>query len=231
MAAAFFEDHALLVILGHYGSGKTNLALNIAVKLRKLGRCPLLVDLDIVNPYFRTTDYQELALHEDIKILGPALGNSNLEAPSLAPGVDAALRHASLEQPVIVDVGGDPDGARALARFAPTINGVANKIVIAVVNAKRPETQTLRENLRMLGELSDISALSIDGLVGNTHLAEFTTHKTAQDSLPLLEELAHESGIPLLAVTVPASLTSQEGDCLQGESALPVERLVTTPWQ
>ncbi|MDR1087797.1 MAG: hypothetical protein LBL23_00700 [Coriobacteriales bacterium] len=252
MSASFIEQYALFVILGHYGSGKTNLALNMAWILHKLGRAPVLVDLDVVNPYFRTTDFMELAQDAGIRVLGPVFGGSNLDAPSLAPGIETAVAHASLEKPVILDVGGDPDGARALARFAPTIGQVENRLVVAVINTRRPETQTLDDNLAMLQELSDTASLDIDALIGNTHLAEFTTPVIIRDSLPLLRRLSAQSGVPLLAVTVPQGLPlslqdaedekderergdegklASEGKAEDAGLFLSVERLVKTSWQ
>ena len=226
MSEAFIEKYALFVILGHYGSGKTNLALNMALKLCRLGRKPLLVDLDVVNPYFRSTDYHELIDAEGIRLLGPVFGSSNLDAPSLSPGIDTAIAQASLNAPVILDVGGDADGVRALARFVPTIKQVANKLVLAVINTRRPETQSVEGNLVMLDELSSTSSLTIDALVGNTHLAEFTTLDTVTDSVPVLKELALSSGLPLAAVTIPVDLPLP-GD----ELFMPIKRLVKTSWQ
>jgi len=215
-----------MVILGHYGSGKTNLALNIAMQLKRLGREPLLVDLDVVNPYFRSTDFEGLTSLEGIRLMGPVFGNSSLDAPALAPGIDAAIAEATLAHPVILDVGGDPDGARALVRFVPVIKQVSNRLVLAVVNTRRPETQTVAGNLKMLSDLSATTSLGIDALIGNTHLAEFTTLDIVRDSLPLLEQLSAKSGIPLCAVTIPSTLPPQEEDIF-----LPIERYVKTSWQ
>ena len=233
-AASFYECSALLVIFGHYGSGKTNLALNLAKKLKALGRRPTLVDLDVVNPYFRSTDYQDLTDAEGIRVTGPVFGNSNLDAPSLAPGIDALITEATLDCPVILDVGGDPDGARALVRYTPAIAGVTNKLVMLVVNTRRPETQSIEGNLAMLHNISATSSLAIDALIGNTHLAEFTTMDTIEQSVPLLRELSEASGLPLLAVTVPEYVESIPSALQEDSIPVPllvIERLVKTNWQ
>lgn len=231
------KNSALLVILGHYGSGKTNLALNLALQLKDLGRTPLLVDLDVVNPYFRSTDYSELVESNGIGITGPVYGKSNLDAPSLAPGIDSKIAEASVDAPVIVDVGGDADGVRALARFVPAINKVKNKYVMAVVNTRRLETSTVEGSMQLLLELKTASAPSIDALIGNTHLAEHTTVATITQSLSTLQELSSTSGIPLVAVTVSEELyeqTAQElSETLQKSETklLPIKRFVKTVWQ
>lgn len=245
----------LVVIVGHYGSGKTNLALNLACMLKEEGRAPLLVDLDVVNPYFRSTDFVAELASEGITVIGPVFGGSNLDAPSLAPGIATAITRADREHPTLLDVGGDPDGARALARFAPLINQRGDALVLAVINLKRPETMTLEDNLQMLEELQAQSKLQITGLIGNTHLAEYTTEDTWQQSLPLLQELSNTSRIPLLAVAVPEELlsrgefhlqealqaVSKGGNVLESANEeeqqacapalLAVKRLVTTVWQ
>jgi len=229
----FFESYALLVICGHYGSGKTNLALNLAKKLKGLGRSPLVVDLDVVNPYFRSTDYQDQMEEEGIRVIGPVFGNSNIDVPSLAPGIDAMIKRATIDHPVILDVGGDPDGARALVRYTPAINIVEDKLVLMVVNTRRPETQEIEGNLEMIRRITKVSSLDIDALIGNTHLAEFTTLDTVKESLPLLEELSLKSRLPLVAVTIPETdpLLHPVPLPLATEFYLPVERLVKTNWQ
>jgi len=217
-----------MVILGHYGSGKTNLSLNLAKKLKKLGREPLIIDLDIVNPYFRSTDYLELTREEGIEVLGPVFGSSSIEAPSLSPGIDTMIKNATEQKPVILDVGGDPDGARALVRYTPAIEQVKSKLIALVVNTRRPETQCLEGNLAMIDELVSTATLAIDALVGNTHLAELTTDEIIQQSLPLLNELSEVSKIPLVCVTVPQGSSLQDS---LNAFALPIERLVKTSWQ
>lgn len=229
----FYEQYALLVILGHYGSGKTNLALNLALKLKRIGRDPLLVDLDVVNPYFRTSDYLALTSAEGIRVTGSVFANSSLDAPSLAPGIDSKIMEASLAHPVILDIGGDPDGARALVRYSAAIEQVQNKLVLLVVNSRRPETMSLEGNLEMIAEIQATSGLTLAGIIGNSHLAEFTTPEIIEASLPLLEELANRSAIPLVAVTtscsVDASLQEQAGK--RAYELLSIERLVKTGWQ
>lgn len=230
--------HALLIILGHYGSGKTNLALNCTRAMRLQGRQPTLIDLDVVNPYFRSTEFQDFAEEEGVTIIGPVFGNTALDAPSLSPAIEPAIRHASFECPVIVDVGGDPDGARALVRYAPTIEAHEDVLLVVVVNTRRPETRTAEDNKNLIDSLVGQSGLTLDGIVGNTHLAEFTTPDVIEGSLSVLEELSELSKLPVLAVTVPKEL-QQEGTLLQGdklqslntELLLPVERIVKTVWQ
>lgn len=229
--------HALIVILGHYGSGKTNLALNMARQMKQAGRDPLLIDLDVVNPYFRSSDYGKLMQAEGIRLLGPIFGNSNVDAPSLAPGIDSGILKASFEQPVVLDVGGDPDGARALARYAPSIKHVDDSLIVMLVNLKRPESQDTHNTLQMIQEIEATASLKVGALVGNTHLAEFTTAQTIEASLAPLKELSARSGLPLQAITVPEHLVDELKLTLSNDldafscELVPIERLVKTVWQ
>lgn len=260
MAANELLQHALVIVIGHYGSGKTNLSLNLARMLKAQGKQPTLVDLDVVNPYFRSTDYQELTEHEDIPIVGPVFGKSNLDAPSLPPAVDTTIQQAHIDAPVIVDVGGDPDGARALARYVPSIERVDDALVVVVVNTRRPETKSLEDNLAMIKQLEKQTGLTVSGMVGNNHLAESTTLELALEAESLLKTLAKQSKRKLLAITVPAeaiedpsatdktherlspSQTATNGGSPVDEKGarvvefddallLPVTRLVKTVWQ
>lgn len=247
----------LIVVMGHYGSGKTNFALNLALHLKDEGKDPLLVDLDVVNPYFRSTDFAAFMEEQEIAVIGPVFGASNLDAPSLSPAIEPAIHKASLERPLILDVGGDPDGARALARFAPAILKRGDALVLSVVNLKRPETQTSEDNEWLISELESQSGLKLNGLVGNTHLAEFTSLQTVCDSLPTLKEISQKSGLSLLCVTVPFDEVSEkeridlalalgdskgektgdsfacENDTLMSKDVwiFPVKKLVKTVWQ
>jgi hypothetical protein len=225
----------LTLVIGHYGVGKTNLSLNIARALRAVAPRVTLVDLDIVNPYFRTTDNRDFLDACNVEVLGPVYGGSNLDTPSLPPGVDEALEGASDEHLVLVDVGGDPDGARALGRYAGTIAARPYRMVY-VANFRRPETATVAANLALLRGIEESSGLAVTALVGNTHLKEFTMAEDIVAAASLTHELAGEAHLPLLGVTAPVALVGQVEALLAAGGnddicVYPVEALVTTPWE
>ncbi|MCL2837414.1 MAG: cobalamin biosynthesis protein CobQ, partial [Defluviitaleaceae bacterium] len=118
-----------VAVTGHCGSGKTNLSLNIALFLKKQGRKVTLADLDVVNPYFRSADFKELAAGKGIHLVAPAYAGSNLDVPSLTGELDARLGG---ENTVIIDVGGDDSGAYALGRYAPRIAGQPYDLIFVV---------------------------------------------------------------------------------------------------
>jgi hypothetical protein len=224
----------LTIITGHYGVGKTNLSLNIARDLRAKVSRVTLIDLDIVNPYFRSTDNKAFLDAHDIRVLGPVHGASNLDTPSLSPGIDEAIMAAGADHAVVIDVGGDPDGARALGRYAERI-AVRPHRVVFVVNLRRLETASVAENLELLRGVEDASGLAATELLGNTHLKELTTAENIITALGPTCALAETTKLPLAGVAVPHSLVEQvAAEMLKSSSRAliyPVDIIVATPWE
>ncbi|MCL2756659.1 MAG: ParA family protein [Coriobacteriia bacterium] len=211
-----FSLPALTIVVGHYGVGKTNLALNLVLLQRKTlqgGKTSqALVDLDIVNPYFRSGDFARGLQTLGISLLGPVHGASNLDTPSLMPGIDVAITEASPKHPVIIDVGGDADGARALARYASMIENQPDRMVLYVVNSARPEVSTPQAALQIMREIEETSGVSITHIAGNTHLKEQTTAETVIASLPYVLNLAVDAELPVAFVAAPRSYAAEVQD-------------------
>lgn len=226
---------SLIIIVGHYGVGKTNLALNLAL-LQRGGKtdtpfeAQTLVDLDIVNPYYRAGDHaRELAAH-GISVLGPVHGASNLDTPSLMPGISSVIERSDVSHPVLVDVGGDPDGARALARFSEEINAHDDRVVLYVVNNMRPELATAEDAVALLREIEKTAGVRATHIVGNTHLREQTTPELIAGSIPYVQAVASAAELPLAFVTVPRSDLQSVETLVQGEPLLPLDVLVGNLW-
>jgi hypothetical protein len=226
----------LTIIAGHYGVGKTNLSLNIARDLRLLGFKVTLIDLDIVNPYFRSTDNRAFVERYGVKLLGPVHGATNLDTPSLPPGIDEAIEAASGDHAVVIDVGGDPDGARALGRYAAHIAARPHRMV-NVVNFRRPEMASVASNLELLIATELTSGLANTEVLGNTHLKEFTTAKGIFASLEATVEFAQRARLPLAGVTAPRHLAAEVEDLLLTDISMvgipvyPIDIIVGTPWE
>ena len=214
----------LTIITGHYGVGKTNLSLNLARDLRAEAQKVTLVDLDLVNPYFRTTDNRGFLEACDIRVLGPVYGASSLDTPSLTPGIDEAIVEASLEHAVVIDVGGDPEGARALGRFAEKITSRPYRM-IHVVNLRRPETASVDDNIALLRAVEATSGLRVTSIAGNTHLKELSTAEDIVAAIVPTCDIAAVAGLPLSFVAVPRRLAVEVQAALaKGD---PVQRIGT----
>ena len=223
------------VITGHYGCGKTNLAVNLALDLRATYDEVTVVDLDVVNPYFRSSDYTGMLAEHGVDVIAPTFAGTTLDAPSLSPAIYSAFEKVGA---VIFDVGGDDAGATALGRYAEDIRAIDYDLLY-VVNRYRSLTATPAEAADLLGEIEFASHLSATGVVNNSHLREQTTAATVLDSMPYARATADLLGLPLRFTTVPVhllgELTAGSGEAGTGapgvENAYPVQIHVRTPWE
>lgn len=212
----------ITVITGHYGCGKTNVAVNIALKLAKEGKRVTVVDLDIVNPYFRTADFGELFEEKGIRLITPMYANSNLDIPALSFDLAAIVRG---EGYVVIDVGGDPEGAVALGRYGDLLKNRSDVRLYYVVNKYRYLTSTPKEAVGLLKEIEAALGLRCGGIINNSNLGRITDGKTVSESIEYAERVAEEAGAPL-------SFTCSEGKNLSGiENGFDTEIFVKPIWE
>ncbi len=194
----------ITVISGHYGSGKTNIALSLAASLRKAHDRVLIADIDIVNPYFRTKDSEALLKSLDIRLICSTYANTNLDIPALPPDLYTVTDDKSYR--TVLDVGGDERGALALGRLAPAIREENNYEMLFVINCYRPLTRDPDSAIKVMREIEEAAGLSCTGIVNNSNLGDETTKETLLSSLAYAEEVAKKSGLPLLFHTVDRRL-------------------------
>ena len=162
----------IIVVAGHYGCGKTNLSINLAHHLAQQGEAVTLVDLDLVNPYFRSSDYQEEMEERGIHVISPLYASTNLDIPALSPEINSVF--VKPEGHVIFDVGGDDAGAAALGRFAAKIRESGPYEMLYVINRYRVLTSSAAEAAAILPEIEASSRLKATGIVNNSHLLQDT---------------------------------------------------------
>lgn len=211
------------IICGHYGSGKTNLALNLAVRRAESGKKVILADMDIVNPYFRSSDYSQLLVSKGIRVISPSYASTNLDTPSLPAELYSLF---DCEDDVIIDVGGDDSGATALGRFHSQLSAI-DYDMLYVINRYRSLTVSAQQAAELLPEIENACRLKATALVNNSHLKQLTTAKTITDSLGFADECARLTGLPLAFTTAPQSVAGE----LNITNLLPVKVYVTTPWE
>ena len=185
------------IITGHYGSGKTNFAVNLAMYLAAKGETVRIVDLDIVNPYFRTADFKELFNDNNIELSASVYANSNLDIPAITFDVE---RLAGEKGYLIIDVGGDDDGAIALGRYYDAFqNFCANDEIemLYVINKYRYLVNTPGETVSLMREIEKASRLRCTGIVNNSNLGTETTEKTVLDSLDFAENVSKITGLDI----------------------------------
>lgn len=217
----------ITVVAGHYGVGKTNFSLNLALAARERGQEPILMDLDIVNPYFRSSDYTDFLTEQGIRVVAPVFAQSMLDTPSLPGSMHAAIEHADSTHPLIIDMGGDDEGAKALGRFSDIVESNPSPYTMLYVVNERREIESPEETAQMLRDIEHRCKLKATGVVNNTHLSEETTLQIVEDSAPFAEKTASLLELPIVCTTVPAS-DAKRADVVR---PFPVVRLVRMPWE
>lgn len=217
-------DRRILIFAGHYGSGKSEIAVNVALRLREEGRRVTLVDLDIVNPFFRSVDARAQLEREGVTVHAPLYANTNVDVPALLPAIASAMHDR--ETILIVDVGGDDDGARVLGSFHRDLVP-EETLLTAVVNASRPMTRTAEETAAWVTAISAAARLPVSHILSNTHFMGETEPADILAGLDIARDAAVQSGCTVSAVAVMAPLTLDERQT-GGVAVLPLEKTMRT---
>lgn len=213
------------VITGHYGSGKTNLAVNMAIDLKNEGKKVIVVDLDIVNPYFRTADFTKLFEQKGIQIIAPPYACSNVDIPVLTAQVFSVF--ADSEAYVIFDVGGDDAGAVALGQYKAYFDKSGYEMYY-VINKYRYLTRTANEAAELLCDIEAASRLKATGIINNSNLANETTAQTVLNSISFAEQTAAKTGLAVALTTAPKGEAEKVAKAIN--NVYPVDIYVKTVW-
>ena len=213
------------VFVGHYGSGKTNIALNFALRLKEKGEKVSIADLDIVNPYFRTQDSKEMLREAGIKLISSEFAGSNVDLPALPPDVYSMFDNKDICG--VLDVGGDDRGALALGRYVDGIKKENDYDIFFVINKYRPLTKTPELTIEVLREVEDASGIKITGLINNSNLGEITTAEDVEKSSSYAEEVSRLSGLPVVYTTVHESIS----ESVSLKNVMPIKLYVKQTWQ
>jgi len=198
------REKRVTLFAGHYGSGKTNIAVNYALFLREKAMAVAIADLDIVNPYFRTKDSEKILRENGIRLVVSAYANTNVDIPALPGEIYAVLGDKSSR--VVLDVGGDDRGALALGRYTPQILEENDYEMCFVVNRYRPLTRTPAEAEDVRLEIERAGGLPFTSIVNNSNLGWDTEPEHVLDSLEYAREVSRLSGLPILMTTVEKRL-------------------------
>ena len=210
-------DHKRLTLFaGHYGSGKTNIAVNYAMHLAKEGMKVCIADLDIVNPYFRTKDSESELNAAGIHLISPQYANSNVDLPALPAESYRLVQDRSVYG--IMDIGGDDRGAYALGRFVGPIKAENDYRMVFVANCHRPLTSNVEDTIEIMREIEAACGLQFTDIVNNSNLGTETTAEIVIDSLEYIDKLSRATGLPVWMHTAEKSVAEQ----LNGITVLPL---------
>ncbi len=194
----------ITLFAGHYGSGKTNIAVNYAKALRRQGSDVVIADLDIVNPYFRTKDSQKELEEAGIRLISSKYANSNVDLPALPSEIYGVFEDK--DSYAVIDVGGDDRGALALGRYTPLIKAEGDYDMLLVINCYRPLTRTAHDCIEIMREVENAGGLKFTGLVNNSNLGEDTTAEDVLASTEYAREVSEITGLPLRYTSVEQRL-------------------------
>ena len=214
-----------IVVTGHYGCGKTNFSINLALDYVSQGRRVTLVDMDLVNPYFRTSDYREMLEQQGIEVIAPVFGHTNLDIPSLPAAMYGIFDSKDV---VIVDVGGDDVGSTVLGRFRPKFEGL-DYDMLYVVNKFRNLTSEPEDAVQVMREIEAVSRLQCTRIVNNSHLMSETTAEVLAEGSAYAQRVAELTGLPVWCSTVRRDL-SDLAAAAGLENAKPVDIYVRVNW-
>ncbi len=215
------------VIIGHYGSGKTEFAVNFAMKLATEKKKTAIIDLDVVNPYFRSREKEDMFKEAGIEITSSILGNKNpVDMPSLEPGNLKPIQNK--EYSVVIDVGGDHVGAKVLARYKKHLIDEETEYLF-VVNAYRPDTSTYDKVIKQIDDIEAELGRRISGLVNNTHMLHNTKVEDIEVGDKLVKEIAEKMNIPIKYTVCKEDLCSDLPEYISGE-IFPIKIYMREDW-
>ena len=216
-----YQFPKVIIITGHYGCGKTNIAVNFALDLAKRGEKVAVVDLDIVNPYFRTADFKSLFDEHNITLKAPVYANTNLDIPALNYDLGSTIDEG---QYVIIDVGGDDAGAIALGRYRNVLEKRGDVKMYYVINKYRYLTATAEETTALMNDIEAAAELRCSGIINNPNLGSLTNKSTVEDSLSYAKDVAEKTGLELIMTTAKKEFLENIPD------GYPVEIYVKPTW-
>lgn len=215
----------IIIFCGNYGSGKTEIALNTALKIRRSGEKTVLVDLDIVNPYFRSSEHKQMLEKEGIKLIAPTFAGTAVDVPALPAEVQTVF--ADKGERVIIDVGGDDTGATALGRYYPYLKKESVSVYM-VINARRPFSRGVEELIDMYSDIQNKGRIKINYFINNTNMARRTTVEDIYFGRDIIRELSEKTGVPVKYISGTKDILEQLKDV--EEEKYPIDIFMRPDW-
>ncbi len=219
-------DHRISIVTGHYGTGKTEFAVNLALALAEEHDNVMVADLDIVNPYFRSRERKKELEAAGIKLISSSQEAAHADIPALPAELLGIFQNRAIRG--VLDIGGDPVGARVLARFQPKIVAEDYELLF-VVNANRPEVRTVESAVEYLRKIEEITGLTCSGLVNNTHLCGETTSRDVLKGADLARAISEKTGIPVRCHVAVERLKEELAEL--SEPVFPISIKMKKPWE
>ena len=218
----------IVIIVGNYGSGKTEISINLAANRKQAGVDVRVADLDLVNPYFRTREARDALGSLGIEVVLPEDKYLQADLPILSRLVAGMIRGPS--ELTLLDVGGNDVGATVLASLEDLFQDQPTRM-IQVVNPLRPDTNTVAGCLKVRKAIEAAARQTISGIIGNANLIDETGCDEIHGGYEFVLKLAQQSGLPLEFITIPRELMAQIDPDRFSCPILPIDRQLVPPWK
>lgn len=221
-------DHKLIIVIGAYGSGKSEYSINLAKDFNDKDHDVVLCDMDVVNPYFRSRDVREQFEEIGIQVVAPEGEFKHADLPMISPRIRGMIMKT--DRTVVLDVGGDPAGARTLGRFVPEIKKRGYELHF-VINTNRPFTSNVAEIKQMMEMIESLSTLKVTELICNSNLMEFTDESVVKEGINIVNELAEELKLPFHKYLVLEKFAESIPQGLGGKERVVLKYFLNKPWE
>ena len=198
------ESKRITLFAGHYGSGKTNIAVNYALRLKEEYDKVVIADLDIVNPYFRSKDSEKQLEARGIHLISSEYANTNVDVPAMPSEAYSIIDDKTIR--AVIDVGGDDRGALAMGRYAPAILSENDYEMLLVINKFRPLTRDCASTLAVMTEIETACGMKFTGIINNSNLGDETTAEDVISSASYADGISEVTGLPMRMTTVKEEL-------------------------
>ena len=219
-------DKRINIFTGHFGSGKTEVAVNYALKLNEQKGNTVVIDMDIVNPFFRTADAKAELESRGVKVMLPMYANTNVDVPALPPEINTIFENKSYN--VVLDVGGDDLGARAIGRYSKDILDNSYEMFF-VVNTKRPMTDTAEKIEEMIYDIENSARLKVTAIINNTNMLYRTATRDIEKGYEIIKKATSKRNIPIAVTSGFAEALAGLKDEKYGELLI-MQKMIKLPW-
>ncbi len=221
------EEKRLRIITGCCGSGKTEFAVNHVLRLAGKAGKAVIVDLDIINPYFRSRELTAVFDQANVRVIASSIHTASAEIPSLSPEIFTVFQDKNCE--AVLDLGGDKAGAKVLRRFHPYLEQEPYEMFY-ILNCKRPITNDVDRSIRHIREIEDASGQSVTAIINNAHLCELTTEDEILQGQELCEAVGEKTGLPVVYTVVHENLAGNLSGKIRSK-IYPISIFMKKPWE
>lgn len=222
------EKNKITILSGHFGSGKTEIAINLALTEKRTHKKVAINDLDIINPYFRSRDLSSIFQQHGVELIAPKNHLATADLPIVSGEMYRVLHDHRYR--LIVDAGGDKDGATALGQYYQEWKDL-NLELLFVLNGNRPYVSTLEGALYTVNQIESASRLKVSGIINNTNIGSETSIKDIEKGYELSSSLAEKLEIPLLYTTISVHLKKEAENFANNYDVVFIERYMKIPWE